>query len=278
MLNRLNSHPTLNPQASLEIADAIARDVQLRLLLIFQPDDHAAVNGWKQLLNEADVDDGRAVDSDEAARIELLLELCERVVDCVLASVRDRQSQFVLREEMTDARGVENRRALADARRNPFEPPARRELGRELAREHAHIRGRTSFSVADEVGSRPEQSIELVERPDVAPGALAIPSEASSPKSIARRARSSARPCPSSSAAAPNPGPSSRTSICTRFLRPAAWTVMDPPSRRGETAYLTLFSTSVCTASRGTRLALHAWSTSIAYRSRSPNRTRSISR
>ncbi len=46
-------------------------------------------------------------------------------------------------------------------------------------------------------------------------------------------------------------------------FRVAARTAIDPPSRRGDTAYFTLFSTIVCTARRGTWTVRAASGTSM---------------
>src|SRR6185436_20469812 len=68
------------------------------------------------------------------------LQLAERVVDQVFAAAGDGEGELVLREEVRDADDVEDRRALADAGGDPFEPPSRRELLRQLLRERANIR------------------------------------------------------------------------------------------------------------------------------------------
>ena len=104
------------------------------------------------------------MNADEASRIERRLELAERVVDDVLASVRAGERQLVLREKVRHARHIEDRRAIADARRHAFERtgdrsprkewrPVPDKLRRELARELTYVGPRL-----------PAQALELVER------------------------------------------------------------------------------------------------------------------
>src|SRR5262245_37863803 len=76
----------------------------------------------------------------EAARVETLLELYEREVDDVIAPVDDSERELVFGHEVRDARDVEQGRALADARRDPFELACRRQLRGELARKRLHVR------------------------------------------------------------------------------------------------------------------------------------------
>src|SRR5438094_5054979 len=91
-----------NPELVFQRPDPVAGHAELRLLLVFQPHQDAAVHPSVEFLHQADVDDRRAMNTDEAPRIELLLELGERELDDVLASVRAGERQFVLREKMGD--------------------------------------------------------------------------------------------------------------------------------------------------------------------------------
>src|SRR5436309_13172097 len=104
-----------NSQPLLEMSYAIARDAQLRALLVLQPDEDAAVDAGKQLVHETCVDDRRAMNPHEAARIQLFLELGDGVIHDVIAAVGDGKGQLVFGEKMRHARHFENRRPLADA-------------------------------------------------------------------------------------------------------------------------------------------------------------------
>jgi hypothetical protein len=104
-----------NSQPCLQLPHAIARDVELGLLLVLQPDQHAAVDRGEELLHEGDVDDCRAMNAHEAPRIQARFELRQRVVDDVLVTVDDRERELVLGREVADPRDLQHRRPLADA-------------------------------------------------------------------------------------------------------------------------------------------------------------------
>ena len=62
-----------DPEPLFQLADPVAGDAQFGLPLVLQPHQHTAIHGRKQLLHEPDVDDRGAVNSCEAACIELRL-------------------------------------------------------------------------------------------------------------------------------------------------------------------------------------------------------------
>src|SRR2546427_1776832 len=153
-----------DPKLVFQRPDAVAGDAKLCLLLVFQPHEDAAVHPGIKLLDQADVDDRRAMNADEASRIELLLELAERVVDHVLASVRAGERQLVLREKVRDARHIEDCRAVADPRRDPLERTGDRSPRKERRPVPDKLRRELARELTD-VGPRlPAQALELVER------------------------------------------------------------------------------------------------------------------
>src|SRR5215471_6756891 len=93
------------------------------------------------------------MDADEAPRIEVRVQLRHGEVDHVLTTAGHGERQLVLREEVRDSCDVEHRRALADARSDTLELPARRQLARQLFRQRANIRRSVSA-----------KTLELVER------------------------------------------------------------------------------------------------------------------
>src|SRR5215203_5388179 len=104
------------------------------------------------------------MDSDEAPRIQTLLQLREGVLNRMIAAAGHGKGQLVLREEMGDAPDLEDRRALADARGNPFQPSAWAcpERSRGACPE---LRGKLARKRAD-VGPRlSREPRQLVERP-----------------------------------------------------------------------------------------------------------------
>src|SRR5262249_12789645 len=115
-------------------------------------------------------------------------------------------------------------------------------------------------------------------RATVRPSSRVIVSVADSPHIIRNRSRNSANPWPEGSMSAENPGPSSSTCSAMVPLVLAARTRTVAPVLLGDTAYLTLFSTRVCSDMRGTATSCKPGSMSIAKRKRLPKRTRSISR
>src|SRR6185295_288554 len=82
----------------LQLPDAVAGDGELGLLVVLQAHQDAAVDRGEELLHERDVDDRRAMDAREAARVEARLELAQREVDDVLAAARAGECQLVLRD------------------------------------------------------------------------------------------------------------------------------------------------------------------------------------
>src|SRR6185295_6532390 len=90
--------------------------------------------------DESDVDDRRAVDADEPPMVELVFQLDHRVIDDVFAAAGDGERELLLGKKVRDAGDVDDPRALANARGDPFEPASRRELSGQLLRERADVR------------------------------------------------------------------------------------------------------------------------------------------
>ena len=67
---RHRDSPRLDAQSFLQRAHAVTGDAQFSLLLVLQAHQHPAVDGGEQLLDEADVHDGRPVDPREAPGVE----------------------------------------------------------------------------------------------------------------------------------------------------------------------------------------------------------------
>src|SRR5262252_5864999 len=73
---------SLNAEALPEVLHPVTGDAQLTLALVLQANQEP-VHARVELLYECDVHDRRAVDADEAARVQMRLELCHREVDDV---------------------------------------------------------------------------------------------------------------------------------------------------------------------------------------------------
>src|SRR5689334_13406349 len=149
---RFSPAEPLDSEAFFEFPAAIAGDRQLGLVLVLEADEQA-VDARVELVHERDVDDGRSVDTYEWTTVQMRLGFGHREVDHVLTATRNGERQLVLSEEVRHARDVEHGRAFADARCNPLQAAARRQLFCELLRERADIRRRLSA-----------QTFELVER------------------------------------------------------------------------------------------------------------------
>src|SRR5215467_9397228 len=105
---------SLDPKPLLELPDPVAGDAELRVSVVFQPDQQA-VDPRIDLLHRRDVDDSGPMDADEAPRIEVRVQFRHREVDHMFATAGHRKGQLVFGEEVRDASDVEHRRTLADA-------------------------------------------------------------------------------------------------------------------------------------------------------------------
>src|ERR671937_422997 len=92
----------LNSQPLLQLPHTVPRDAQFRPRIVLQPHEDATVHAREQFLDEGCIQNRRAMNPDESTRVQLLLELGERMVDHVLPTGGYRKSQPVLREEMRD--------------------------------------------------------------------------------------------------------------------------------------------------------------------------------
>src|SRR5581483_1425844 len=133
--------------------------------------------------------------------------------------------------------------------------------------------GRTHIRAPSDSAERGIETVATVNLPSAR-----MPKDALSAKSAASRDCRLSSPCPAGISSAVKPGPSSWTSSLTRPLSALARSRISPPSRRGATQYLMLFSTSVCSENGSTSTVPSSPGTSTLNLRRWPKRARSISR
>jgi len=74
----------LKIQAGPQLADAVARNLQLRMLSVFEADHHAASEPGSRFFDIVHIEKRGAMNTDELCRIQLLLQFSDRVVDDIV--------------------------------------------------------------------------------------------------------------------------------------------------------------------------------------------------